>query len=81
MTGAPLRHAAAAGDRNVTLKLLAAEARGDAFMAAVRGGQEALVDDLLQAGFRPTERDEETGGHTLHVAAGLGHSGSVRSLL
>lgn len=49
-------------------------------MAAARGGHGALVDDLLQAGVRPVERDEATDGPVLHVALALGHSDIVSSL-
>lgn len=77
----PMQYSAAAGDQDVTLKLLAAGARGDAMMAACRGGHDTLVDDLLRAGERPDQKDRVTGDAPIHVASSLGHVGVVTSLL
>lgn len=77
----PMQYSAAAGDRDMTLKLFAAGASGNVMMTACRGGRDALVNDLLRAGVSPSERDDTTASVPLHVASSLGHVGIVRSLL
>lgn len=76
-----MQNAANVGNGDLTLKQMAAVARGDAMMSACRGGHDGLLDDLLQAGVDPSEKNETTGDAPLHVSSTLGHAGVVRSLL
>lgn len=50
-------------------------------IAAARGGRIELVDDLLRAGTRPTQRDFTTGDTPIHVASALGYADIVSLLL
>lgn len=78
---APLEHAEAAGDRAVSGQPMVAGPQENALAAAVRGGHNALVDDLLRAGACPTQVDPATRDAPLHLASAFGHSGIVSSLL
>eukprot|EP00903_Cladosiphon_okamuranus_P011126 g10502.t1 len=75
----PLEHAVAAGNEDLSAKLDAAGARAKAVHPAVRGGREALVNELLRIGAYPGEPDEN-GDTPLHVAVQGGH-GDILSLL
>lgn len=50
-------------------------------MAALRGGHEAVVDDLLRAGARPNDKEKITGDLPLNVASFRGRVNAVISLL
>lgn len=77
----PLQQAALEGDREITLKLMAAGARGKPLPLAVLRDHQELVDDLLLAGEDTDTRGEFSGEPPLNVASSRGHIGIVRSLL
>lgn len=77
---APLKHAATAGDLDLTTRLLDVGASGNALSAAIRGGHVELIGDLLHRMASSTEQDEH-GDAPIHVATSLGYDKVVRDLL
>ena len=77
---APLEHAVTAGSADLLAKLQGAGATATSVHSAVRGGQEAVVQELLRLGASPSEQDED-GDSPLHVAVCLGHGGILSLLL
>eukprot|EP00752_Nemacystus_decipiens_P015732 g14045.t1 len=77
---APYERAAAAGDVPLAIALLRAGAKGSHLHPAVRGGHDDLVKELLKLGASPTAKDDH-GDAPLHIAASLGRTGIVKTLL
>lgn len=77
----PLHKAAAAGDEKVTFKLLALGALGNPVIPAIRGGREALAENLITNKRICVEKDQATGDIPLHIAATVGSVRIVKSLL
>lgn len=77
---APFQRAAANGDGPLSLALLKAGATGCHLHPAIRGGQQELLNKLLELGASASIRDE-SGNAPIHVAASVGHGDIVGTLL